>query len=72
MDGFNRLHPPHFGGEPLEDPRDFIDHCRDKLHNLGLVAFIWVDFTSFQLEGKARRLWQPYLLGRLVGSPTLT
>ncbi|XP_070049885.1 uncharacterized protein [Nicotiana tomentosiformis] len=31
-----------------------------------------VDFTTFQLEGRARRWWKSYLLGRLAGSPPIT
>ncbi|XP_070002772.1 uncharacterized protein [Nicotiana sylvestris] len=31
-----------------------------------------VDFTTFQLEGRALRWWQSYLLGRPVGSPPMT
>ncbi|XP_070040667.1 uncharacterized protein [Nicotiana tomentosiformis] len=31
-----------------------------------------VDFTTFQLEGRARRWWQSYLLGRPAGSPPVT
>ncbi|XP_070041562.1 uncharacterized protein [Nicotiana tomentosiformis] len=30
-----------------------------------------VDFTTFQLEGRARRWWQSYLLGRPAGSPPM-
>ncbi|XP_070039525.1 uncharacterized protein [Nicotiana tomentosiformis] len=31
-----------------------------------------VDFTTFQLEGSARRRWQSHLLGRPAGSPPMT
>ncbi|XP_070047435.1 uncharacterized protein [Nicotiana tomentosiformis] len=31
-----------------------------------------VDFTTFQLEGRAGRWWQSYLLGRPAGSPPMT
>ncbi|XP_070035053.1 uncharacterized protein [Nicotiana tomentosiformis] len=31
-----------------------------------------VDFTAFQLEGRAHRWWQSYLLGRPAGSPPMT
>ncbi|XP_070036147.1 uncharacterized protein [Nicotiana tomentosiformis] len=31
-----------------------------------------VDFTTFQLEGRAHRWWKSYLLGRLTGSPPMT
>ncbi|XP_070036335.1 uncharacterized protein [Nicotiana tomentosiformis] len=31
-----------------------------------------LEFTSFQLEGRARRWWQSYLLGRPAGSPPMT
>ncbi|XP_070020525.1 uncharacterized protein [Nicotiana sylvestris] len=31
-----------------------------------------VDFTTFQLEGKAHRWWQSYIFGRPAGSPPLT
>ncbi|XP_070051260.1 uncharacterized protein [Nicotiana tomentosiformis] len=31
-----------------------------------------VDFTTFQLEGRAHRWWQSYLLGRPAGSPPTT
>ncbi|XP_070007872.1 uncharacterized protein [Nicotiana sylvestris] len=31
-----------------------------------------VDFTTFRLEGSARRWWQSYVLGRPTGSPPLT
>ncbi|XP_070046734.1 uncharacterized protein [Nicotiana tomentosiformis] len=30
-----------------------------------------VDFTTFQLEGRTRRWWQSYLLGRPTGSPPM-
>ncbi|XP_070013824.1 uncharacterized protein [Nicotiana sylvestris] len=31
-----------------------------------------VDFTTFQLDGKARRWWQSYVLGKLAGSSPIT
>ncbi|XP_070020429.1 uncharacterized protein [Nicotiana sylvestris] len=31
-----------------------------------------VDFTTFQLEDRARRWWQSYLIGRTTGSPPMT
>ncbi|XP_070050701.1 uncharacterized protein [Nicotiana tomentosiformis] len=72
LDRWTRLHPLIFRGERHEDPEDFIDRCRDRLHNMRILESNGVDFTTFQLEGRARRWWQSYLLGRLAGSPPMT
>ncbi|XP_070039152.1 uncharacterized protein [Nicotiana tomentosiformis] len=72
LDKWTRLHPPVFGDEQHEDPQDFIDRCRDRLYNMSILKSHGVDFTTFQLEGRARRWWQSHLLGRPVGSPPMT
>ncbi|XP_070003293.1 uncharacterized protein [Nicotiana sylvestris] len=72
LDRWTRLHPLVFGGERHEDAQDFIDRYRDKLHNMRILESHRVDFTTFQLEGKARRWWKSYVLGRPVGSPPIT
>ncbi|XP_070048996.1 uncharacterized protein [Nicotiana tomentosiformis] len=72
VDKCTRLHPPIFGGERHEDPQYFIDRCRDRLHNMRILESHGVDFTTFQLEGRARRWWQSYLLGRPAGFPPMT
>ncbi|XP_070052636.1 uncharacterized protein [Nicotiana tomentosiformis] len=72
LDRWTRLHPPVFGGERHEDVQDFIGRCRDRLHNMRILESHGVDFTTFQLEGKVRRWWQSYLLGRPAGSPPMT
>ncbi|XP_070020447.1 uncharacterized protein [Nicotiana sylvestris] len=59
-------------GERHEDAQDFIDRCMDKLHNRRILESHRVDFITFQLEGRARRWWQSYVLGRPTGSPPLT
>ncbi|XP_070007519.1 uncharacterized protein [Nicotiana sylvestris] len=68
----DRLHPPVFGGERHDDAQDFIDRFRDRLHNIRILESHGVDFTTFQLEGRARRWWQSYVLGRPVGFPPIT
>ncbi|XP_070039251.1 uncharacterized protein [Nicotiana tomentosiformis] len=70
LDRWTRLHPLVFRGERHEDPQDFIDRCRDRLHNMRIFESHGVDFTTFQLEGGAHR--QSYLLGRTTGSPPMT
>ncbi|XP_070055328.1 uncharacterized protein [Nicotiana tomentosiformis] len=72
LDRWTRLHPPFFGGERHEDAQDFIDRCRDRLYNMRILESHGVDFTTSQLEGRAHRRWQSYLLGRLAGSPPMT
>ncbi|XP_070042517.1 uncharacterized protein [Nicotiana tomentosiformis] len=72
LDRCTRLHPPVFGGERHKDVQDFIDRCRDRLHNIRILESYGVDFTTFQLEGRARRWWPSYLLGRPAGSPPMT
>ncbi|XP_070034798.1 uncharacterized protein [Nicotiana tomentosiformis] len=72
LDRWTRLHPLVFGGERYEDPQDFIDRCRDILHNMRILETHKVDFTTFQLEGRARRWWQSHLHGRPAGSSPLT
>ncbi|XP_070041487.1 uncharacterized protein [Nicotiana tomentosiformis] len=42
------------------------------MHNMRILEYHWVDFTTFQLEGRARRWWKSYLLGRPAGSPPMT
>ncbi|XP_070015031.1 uncharacterized protein [Nicotiana sylvestris] len=64
--------PFYLRGERHEDAQDFIDTCRDRLHNMRILESHGVDFTSFQLEGIARKWWQSYVLGRTAGSPPLT
>lgn len=49
------LDPPIFGSERHDDARDFIDRCRDRLHNMRILESHGVDFTTLQLEGRARR-----------------
>ncbi|XP_070051416.1 uncharacterized protein [Nicotiana tomentosiformis] len=39
---------------------------------MGILESNGVDFTTFQVEGKARRSWQAYLLSRPAGSHPLT
>ncbi|XP_070050863.1 uncharacterized protein [Nicotiana tomentosiformis] len=70
LDRWTRLHPPVFGGERHKDPQDFIDRCRDRLHNMRIFESHGVDFTTLYLEGRARRWWQSYLLGRPAGYST--
>ncbi|XP_070007930.1 uncharacterized protein [Nicotiana sylvestris] len=72
LDRWTRLHPLVFGGELHEDAQDFIDRCRDILHNMRILESHGVDFTTFQLEGRARRWLQSYVLGRPAGSPPVT
>ncbi|XP_070031560.1 uncharacterized protein [Nicotiana tomentosiformis] len=72
LDRWTRLQSPVLEGERHEDPHDFIDRCRDKWHNMRILESHGVDFTTFQLEGRACRWWQSYLLGRPVGSPPMT
>ena len=72
LDRWTRLHPPVFGGERHEDPQDFIDHCKDRLYNMRILESHGVDFATFQLEGRARRWWQSYALGRPADSPPMT
>ncbi|XP_070045964.1 uncharacterized protein [Nicotiana tomentosiformis] len=72
LDKWTRLHPPAFGGERYEDPQDFIDPCRDKLHNMRILESHRVDFTTFEVEGRAHMWWQSHLLGRPTGSPPMT
>ncbi|XP_070057282.1 uncharacterized protein [Nicotiana tomentosiformis] len=72
LDRWTRLHPPVFGGKCHEDAQDFIDRCRDRLHNMRILESHGVDFTTFQLEGRARRWWRSYLLGKPAGSPPMT
>lgn len=57
LDRWTRLHPPVFGGERQEDPRDFIDRYSDRLHNMSILESQGVDYTTFQLEGRARIWW---------------
>ncbi|XP_070050098.1 uncharacterized protein [Nicotiana tomentosiformis] len=40
--------------------------------NMRILESHGMDFTTFQLEGWARRWWQSYLLGRPTGSPPMT
>ncbi|XP_070034628.1 uncharacterized protein [Nicotiana tomentosiformis] len=72
LDRWTRLHPPVFGGERHEDAQDFIDRCRDRLHNMRILESHGFNFTTFQLEGRARRWYQSYLFGRPAGSPPMT
>lgn len=72
LDSFTRLFPLHFSGAPLEDAQDFLDRCHEILCNLGLVESNGVDFTILHIHGSAKRWWQVYKPGRLVGSPPLT
>ncbi|XP_070031791.1 uncharacterized protein [Nicotiana tomentosiformis] len=37
LDRWTRLHPLVFRDERHEDPQDFIDRCRDKLHNMRIL-----------------------------------
>nr|XP_033514110.1 uncharacterized protein LOC104104359 [Nicotiana tomentosiformis] len=71
LDIWTRLYPTAFVGERHEDPRDFIDRCRERLHNMRILESYGVDFTTFQLEGRARRWWQSHLFGRPAGSPPM-
>ncbi|XP_070003448.1 uncharacterized protein [Nicotiana sylvestris] len=59
LDRWTRLHPPIFGGERHEDAQDFIVRCRDKLHNMRILESHGVDFTTFQLEGRAHKWYIP-------------
>ncbi|XP_070057684.1 uncharacterized protein [Nicotiana tomentosiformis] len=72
LDRWTRLHSPVFRGERHEDAQDFIDRCRDRLHNMRILESHRVDFTIFQLEGTARRWWQSYFVGRPAYSPPKT
>ncbi|XP_070020749.1 uncharacterized protein [Nicotiana sylvestris] len=72
LDRWTRLYPPVFEGERHEDTQDFIDRCRDRLHYMRILESHGVDFTTFQLEGRARRWWQSYVLGKPAGSPPIT
>ncbi|XP_070011171.1 uncharacterized protein [Nicotiana sylvestris] len=72
LDRWTRLYLPVFEGERHEDAQDFIDRCRDKLHNMRILESHGVDFTTFQLEGRAGRWWQSYFLDRPTGSPPIT
>ncbi|XP_070037269.1 uncharacterized protein [Nicotiana tomentosiformis] len=72
LDRWTRIHPPVFEGERHKNPQDFIDRCRDRLHNMRILESHGVDFTTFQLEGRARRWLQSYLFGMPVGSPPMT
>ncbi|XP_070032649.1 uncharacterized protein [Nicotiana tomentosiformis] len=42
------------------------------MHNIRILESHGVDFSTFQLEVKARRWWQSYLLGRPADSPPMT
>ncbi|XP_070003507.1 uncharacterized protein [Nicotiana sylvestris] len=59
LDRWTRLHSLVFGGEHHEDAHDFINRCRDRLHNMRILESHGVDFTTFQLEGRARRWYIP-------------
>ncbi|XP_070057741.1 uncharacterized protein [Nicotiana tomentosiformis] len=72
LDRWARLHPPVFGGKRHKDPHDFIDQCRDRLHNMRILESHGVNFATFQLEGRARRWWKSYLFGRPADSPPMT
>ncbi|XP_070015059.1 uncharacterized protein [Nicotiana sylvestris] len=72
LDRWTRLHPHVFGGKRHEDALDFIDRCRDRLHNMRILESHGVDITTFQLEDRARRWRQSYVLGRSAGSPPIT
>ncbi|XP_070032916.1 uncharacterized protein [Nicotiana tomentosiformis] len=39
---------------------------------MSILEFHRVDFTTFQLEGSARRWWKAYLLGKPEDSPHMT
>ncbi|XP_070048142.1 uncharacterized protein [Nicotiana tomentosiformis] len=72
LDRWTRLHPPVFEGERHEDPQDFIDWCKDILYNMRILESHGVDFATFQLDGRARRWWQSYVLSRPTDSPPMT
>ncbi|XP_070045683.1 uncharacterized protein [Nicotiana tomentosiformis] len=72
LDRWTRIYPPIFRGEQQEDPQDFIDQCRDRLHNMRILESHGVDFATFQLDGRARRGWQSYILGRPADSLPMT
>ncbi|XP_070036347.1 uncharacterized protein [Nicotiana tomentosiformis] len=72
LDRWTRIQPLVFGGERHEDLQDIIDRRRDILHNMRILESHGVDFTTFQLEGRARRWWKSYLLGILASSPPMT
>ncbi|XP_070057427.1 uncharacterized protein [Nicotiana tomentosiformis] len=72
LDKFTKLFPLHFSGTSSEDPRDFLDHCHEVLHNMCIVETNRVDFAAFQIIGSSRRWWRDYMLTRPPGSPTLT
>ncbi|XP_070029039.1 uncharacterized protein [Nicotiana sylvestris] len=72
LDRWTRIHPPIFRDECHEDAQNFIDRCRDILHNMRILESHGVDFTTFQLEGRACKWWQSYVLGRPAGSPPIT
>lgn len=57
LERFQRLHPPLFHDDTLEDAHDFLDRCHQMLCNLGFVESNGVDLTIFQLRGAARRWW---------------
>ncbi|XP_070039617.1 uncharacterized protein [Nicotiana tomentosiformis] len=52
--------PAHFDGDPLAYAHDFLDGCQEILQNIRLVEPNGVDFTTFQLQGSAKRWWQSY------------
>ncbi|XP_070004625.1 uncharacterized protein [Nicotiana sylvestris] len=72
LDRWTRLHPLVFGGKRHEEAQDFIDRCRDKLYNMRILESHEVDFTTFQLQGRAPRWWQSYVLSLLICSPPIT
>lgn len=47
---FLRLAPPRISGVPKEDAYEFLIAYKDRLHDLGLVETLGMDYIIFQLE----------------------
>ncbi|XP_070034825.1 uncharacterized protein [Nicotiana tomentosiformis] len=72
LDKFTKLFPVHFSGVPSEDPQDYLDHCHEVLHNMGIVETNGFDFAVFQMTDYAKKWWIDYVVTRLFGLPSLT
>lgn len=72
LSDFLKLKRPMFTGETMgEDPLWFLEGMEKSCKALGCPSTQQVDFTAYQLQGKADNLWNNWDKGRSSNSPTV-